>query len=157
MGPETPLRIAGPTDQTAVTGLVASFRDFLKSDGPNNAGLEITIARLLADRMTEFLLIDEPPVGFIQLRFRLSVWTGAEDAWLEDAFVEETSRGKGHGRNLVSAAINRARSRGCQRIQLDVNQDNGPAIKLYESLGFAPVHNQEKFGDSPDYMFTLNL
>jgi len=157
MGPETPLRIAGPTDLAAVTGLVAGFRDFLKSDGPNKAELEITIAQLLADRMTEFLLIDEPPVGFIQLRFRLSVWTGTEDAWLEDAFVQEAARGEGHGRTLVAAAINRARSRGCQRIQLDVNQDNGPAIKLYESLGFAPVHNQGKFGDSPDYMFTLTL
>ena len=152
MGPETPLRIAGPTDLAAVTGLVGGFRDFLGSTGPSNAELEVTISQLLAERTTEFLLVGEPPVGFIQLRFRLSVWTGTEDA-----YVDEASRGEGHGRTLVEAAISRARSRGCKRIQLDVNRDNGPALKLYESLGFAPIHNPAKFGDSPDYLFTLNL
>lgn len=157
MGPETPLRIAGRSDLAALTGLVGGFRDFLGSTGPNNAELEVTIAELLEERTTEFLLIGEPPVGFIQLRFRLSVWTGTEDAWLEDAYVDEASRGEGHGRTLVEAAISRARSRGCKRIQLDVNRDNGPAVKLYESLGFAPVHNPAKFGDSPDFLFTLNL
>ena len=157
MGPETPLRIAGPTDLAAVTALVGGFRDFLGSTGPSNAELEVTIAQLLAERTTEFLLVGEPPVGFVQLRFRLSVWTGTEDAWLEDAYVDEAARGEGHGRTLVEAAISRARSRGCKRIQLDVNTDNAPAIKLYESLGFAPIHNPAKFGDSPDYLFTLSL
>jgi len=157
VGPETPLRIAGPTDLTVVTRLIGGFRDFLGSDGPNNAELEITVARLLGERSTEFLLIGDPEVGFAQVRFRLSVWTGSEDAWLEDVFVEETARGEGHGRTLVAAAIQRARSRGCGRIQLDANRDNGPAVKLYESLGFRPVHNEAKFGDSPDFFFTLNL
>jgi ribosomal protein S18 acetylase RimI-like enzyme len=157
MGPETPLRIAGPTDLTAVTRLVGGFRDFLGSSGPNNAELEVTVAQLLGERSTEFLLIGEPPVGFIQLRFRLSVWTGTEDAWLEDVYVDEASRGEGHGRTLVKAAIERARSRGCSRIQLDANRDNEAAVGLYESLGFAPVHNRAKWGDAPDYFFTLPL
>lgn len=157
MGPETPLRIAGPTDLAAVTALVGGFRDFLGSSGPNNAELEVTVAQLLGERSTEFLLIGDPETGFGQLRFRLSVWTGTEDAWLEDVFVKEDSRGEGHGRTLVKAAIERARSRGCGRIQLDANRDNEVAIKLYESLGFAPIHNQAKFGDAPDYMFTLPL
>lgn len=157
MGPETPLRIAGPTDLGTVTALVAGFRDFLGSAGPDNAEFEVTIAQLLDDRATEFLLIGEPAAGFVQLRFRLSIWTGTEDAWLEDAYVEEAVRGEGHGRTLVAAAIQRARSRGCRRIQLDVNTDNEPALKLYESFGFAPVHNPAKFGEAPDYLFTLNL
>lgn len=157
MGPETPLRIAGPTDLAVVTGLIGGFRDFLGSAGPNNAELEITVAQLLDDRSTEFLLIGDPEVGFAQVRFRLSVWTGSEDAWLEDVFVEEAARGEGHGRTLVAAAIQRARSRGCGRIQLDANRDNEPAVKLYESLGFRPVHNEAKFGDSPDIFYTLRL
>lgn len=156
MGPETPLRIAGPTDLATLTGLVGDFRDFLGSQGPNNAELEITVAELLDQRSTEFLLIGAPETGFAQLRFRLSVWTGTEDAWLEDVFVKEAARGQGQGRTLVTAAISRARSRGCQRIQLDANRDNEAAVKLYESLGFAPIHNP-RWGDSPDYFFTLPL
>ncbi|MGK2956663.1 MAG: GNAT family N-acetyltransferase [Solirubrobacterales bacterium] len=157
MGPETPLRIAGPSDLPAVTRLVGGFRDFLGSTGPDNAELEVTISQLLGDRSTEFLLIGDPETGFAQIRFRLSVWTGSEDAWLEDVFVLEEARGEGRGRTLVTAAIERARARGCRRIQLDANRDNEAAVKLYESLGFAPVHNEAKWGKAPDHFFTLNL
>lgn len=157
MGPETPLRIAGPTDLATVTRLVGGFRDFLKMEGPSNAELEISVSQLLGDRQTEYLLIGDPEVGFAQLRFRLSVWTGTEDAWLEDVFVDEAARGNGYGRTLVAAAIQRARTRGCGRIQLDANRDNHPAVKLYESLGFEPTHNKAKWGDTPDLFFNLNL
>ena len=92
-----------------------------------------------------------------QTRFRLSVWTGAEDAWLEDLFVEESARGKGYGRALVEAAVERARSRGCDRIQLDVNQANVNALKLYESCGFKPVHNPAKWGEAPDFFYTREI
>lgn len=154
MGPDTPLRIAGPTDVGTVTRLVAGFRDFLGDGSPTNAEIETTATVLLRDRSTEFLLIGDPEVGFAQTRFRLSVWTGREDAWLEDLFVEERARGGGQGRMLVEAAVERARSRGCDRIQLDVNRANEPAVALYESCGFRPVHNPQKWGDAPDFFYT---
>lgn len=157
MGPETPLRIAGPSDVAAVVRLVSGFRDFLGSTRPNNAELEMTASELISDRSTEFLLIGDPETGYAQIRFRLSVWTGTEDAFLEDVFVEETARGGGYGRTLVSASIERARARGCHRIQLDANQDNTEAVTLYESLGFRPVHNEAKWGDTPDLFYNLEL
>jgi GNAT superfamily N-acetyltransferase len=157
MGPETPLRVAAPTDGPAVTRLVAGFRDFLGGTSPDNAGIEAAVSRLLDDRMTEFLLIGSPEAGFAQSRFRLSVWTGTEDAWLEDLFVEPSARGRGYGRSLVEATIARARARGCDRIQLDCNRDNEAGIRLYESLGFRPVHNPAKWGESPDLFFTLPI
>lgn len=157
MGPETPLRIAGPTDVAPVTGLIAGFRDFLEDDSPTNAEIEATVSVLLRDRSTEFLLIGDPEVGFAQTRFRLSVWTGSEDAWLEDLFVDESARGKGYGRMLVEAAVERARSRGCERIQLDVNEANAAAVALYESCGFRPIHNPDKWGEARDYFFTREI
>lgn len=157
MGPETPLRIAGPADVAPVTRLVAGFRDFLGDESPTNAAIEATATLLLRDRSTEFLLIGDPEVGFSQIRFRLSVWTGAEDAWLEDLFVDESARGEGHGRTLVEASIERARARGCDRIQLDVNQANEGALALYESCGFRPIHNPKKWGQSPDYFYTREI
>jgi len=140
-----------------LTSLIGGFRDFLGGSGPSNAEIEVTVGILLRDRSTEFLLVGDPEVGFAQTRFRLSVWNGREDAWLEDLFVDESARGKGYGRLLVEAAIERARSRGCARIQLDVNTANEPALKLYESFGFRAVHNPAKWGDSPDYFFTLEI
>ena len=157
MGPETPLRLAAPTDLATVTRLIAAFRDFLGSDYPDNAAIEATVATLIDDRSTEYLLIGDPETGFAQSRFRLSVWTGTEDAWLEDLFVEPGARGSGLGRTLVEAAVERARARGCGRIQLDCNRDNEAAVRLYGSLGFTPIHNRQKWGDSPDLFFTLPL
>ena len=157
MGPETPLRIAGPADLAPVTRLIAGFRDFLADGSPTNAEIEATVSTLLRDRSTEFLLIGDPEVGFAQTRFRLSVWTGSEDAWLEDLFVDESARGKGYGRMLVEAAVERARSRGCERIQLDVNEANAAAVALYESCGFRPIHNPDKWGEARDYFFTREI
>jgi len=76
-------------------------------------------------------------VGFAQARYRLSVWTGADDCWLEDLFVSEAARGGGHGRALVEAVVKSARERGCRRVELDVNEQNTGAIRFYESLGFS--------------------
>ena len=64
------------------------------------------------------------------------MWTGVEDAWLEDLFVEPGARGGGLGRALAEACVERARQRGCARIQLDSNERNRAAAALYASLGF---------------------
>jgi ribosomal protein S18 acetylase RimI-like enzyme len=52
--------------------------------------------------------------------------------------VRDEQRGTGLGRALTEFAIERARARGCGRIQLDANSGNEPARRLYESLGFSP-------------------
>jgi ribosomal protein S18 acetylase RimI-like enzyme len=40
------------------------------------------------------------------------------------------------GRELVEAAFERARERGCARMLLDTNESNEAALRLYESMGF---------------------
>lgn len=157
MGPETAVRIAGPADVVVLARLIVGFRDFLGSTDPGATEIEATVSVLIKDPATEFILVGEPESGFGQIRFRLSLWTGAEDAWIEDVFVDESARGRGYGRLLLEAIISRARARGCARVQLDANRKNEAAIKLYESLGFATSHNYVKWGDSPDLFYTLNL
>ncbi len=157
VGPEVPLRIAGRADLATVTALIGDFRDFLEGDSPSNAQIESVVGELIADPGTEYLLIGDPERGFAQIRYRLSVWEPGEDAWLEDIFVSEDARGKGYGRMLVNAAIERARSRGCGRIQLETNRGNEAAVKLYESVGFAASHLPDFWGDTPDICFTRTL
>jgi ribosomal protein S18 acetylase RimI-like enzyme len=140
-----------------VSALIADFRDSLESDSPSNAAIEAVVSELIGDRGTEYLLIGEPEAGFVQLRYRLSVWNQGEDAWLEDAFVREQYRGRGYGRRLIQAAIERASSRGCGRIQLEANQNNTIAVKLYESLGFESSHLPDFWGPEPDVCFTRAL
>jgi GNAT superfamily N-acetyltransferase len=50
--------------------------------------------------------------------------------------VTESSQGAGVGRRLLEAAIAEARAAGARRLYLETNRKLGPAIRLYESMGF---------------------
>jgi ribosomal protein S18 acetylase RimI-like enzyme len=130
---------ARSADLDDIVRLIAEFRDWWGKDDPSDETIREVARRLLDDPQTEFLLAHDDAgraLGVCQLRYRLSVWTGAEDCWLEDLFVTEDARGGGHGRELVEAAFESARARGCRRIELDVNEQNEAALRFYESLGF---------------------
>jgi ribosomal protein S18 acetylase RimI-like enzyme len=130
------VRLATGNDAGDVARLIAAFRDWQGRAEPSDASIEASVRRLLADPNTEYFLGGQPPAGVLQLRFRHSVWTGTEDAHLEDLFVDETARGSGLGRALVEAALEHARERGCARIELDANEANETALRLYRSVGF---------------------
>jgi ribosomal protein S18 acetylase RimI-like enzyme len=55
--------------------------------------------------------------------------------------VAPPARGAGLGRALVQAAVERARTRGCRRIELDVNETNDAALALYGAFGFSTTAN----------------
>jgi len=132
-------RRADPSDLDSVVGLIAEFRDWWGKTEPSLEVIRGMAGRLLDDPQTEFLLAFDDAgeaVGIAQVRYRPSLWTGADDSWLEDLFVTEAARGGGHGRELVEAAFESARARGCRRIELDVNEQNEEALRFYESLGF---------------------
>jgi ribosomal protein S18 acetylase RimI-like enzyme len=131
--------LAGEDDAGSVTALLAGFRDHMGRDEPADEQIRATVEVLLRDPATEYLLAapdgDERPAGICQLRYRLAVWTGADDCWLEDLFVESEARRSGLGRALVTAAFERARARGCRRMELDVDEDNTTALAFYATLG----------------------
>ncbi len=129
------IRLALADDAETVSALLIAFRDWWGSASPSDETFHTTVEKLIADPNTEFLLAGED--GVAQLRYRLSAWTGTEDCWLEDLYVRDSARGTGLGRALTEACIERARERGCRRIELDVNETNTTAIALYTSSGFS--------------------
>jgi GNAT superfamily N-acetyltransferase len=137
------VRLATEEDAADVARLMIGFRDWWGREQPSDEQFEAGVRRLLADPHTEFLIGGQPAAGVCQLRYRYGLWHDGEDCWLEDLFVEDTARGSGLGRALVEAAVERARERGCARIELDVNEANSAALRLYESLGF------ENWSDPP--------
>lgn len=55
-------------------------------------------------------------------------------------------RGKGLGKRLLTELLEQVRSMGHDRITLSVQKENHRACKLYRSLGFRPIHeNDEEF------------
>ena len=53
--------------------------------------------------------------------------------------VSEAAQGRGVGRRLVAAAVERAREMGAPRVYLETNSVLGPALKLYADAGFVRV------------------
>lgn len=121
-----------------VARLIAQFGEWWGQNVVPEDEVRASVERIMAGDDGEYLLgaVNDEPVGVCQLRFRWSVWKSAEDCWLEDLFVREEARRSGLGRALVEAAVDRARERGCKRIELDVNEDNSAARALYEACGF---------------------
>lgn len=120
--------------------MLAEFRDWWGYSAPTDAEMGAAVERLIDCPDTDYLLgapaAAAAAAGVCQVRYRPSVWTGSDDAWLEDLYVREAARGGGLGRSLAELAIAQARDRGCLRIQLDVNTGNAPAHALYKRLGF---------------------
>jgi GNAT superfamily N-acetyltransferase len=131
--------LAAGDELATVAGLLGEFRDWFGHTEPSDAEMLASIERIVADGDGGYLLAaaHEQPAGVLQLRYRWSVWKSAPDAWIEDVFVRERTRGQGLGRALIERAIEHARDRGCKRIELDVDEDNAPARALYRELGFA--------------------
>jgi GNAT superfamily N-acetyltransferase len=132
---------ASPDEAETVAELLIEFRDHLGHATPSDESFLVSVRRLIDRPDTEFWLAaaesDPTPAAICQLRFRHSVWTGAEDCWLEDLFVRDSARGQGLGRALVERALERAAERNCRRVELDTDEDNHAAIALYESVGFS--------------------
>jgi ribosomal protein S18 acetylase RimI-like enzyme len=132
--------VATPGEAETAAGLLVAFRNHLGVDWPSDNAFLAGVERLIEDPGTEFLLCaaddDSPPAGVAQLRFRYGIWWAATDCLLEDLFVAAEARGHGVGRALVELAVERARLRGCRRIELDVNDANDAALALYRSFGF---------------------
>ena len=136
---EVAVRVAAHADLGALVRFAALFRDHSQRTRPSAEEFRSGIARLLDDPGTEFLLaLDESgaPLGFAQLRFRFSAWLAGNAAEVEDLYVLREARRHGVGRRLMELAIDRARGRSCQMIGLNTNERNGPALALYEGLGF---------------------
>jgi ribosomal-protein-alanine N-acetyltransferase len=59
--------------------------------------------------------------------------------------VDPAQRGRGIGRALLSHHLSRLAASGINQVFLEVDEGNGPALKLYKRLGF------QKVGQRPGY------
>jgi GNAT superfamily N-acetyltransferase len=133
--------VAEPHEAETVARLLTEFRDWYGRDWPSDNAFLAGVERLIERTDTEYLLAtpddDSPPVGVCQLRYRWGIWLASEDCWLEDLYVRDDARRTGVGSALVELAIERARERGCRRMELDVADENTAGKALYERHGFS--------------------
>jgi len=93
--------------------------------------------RLLAERDTlaDGLFLDGAgePCGFVLSR------RVVDEAEILTVAIAPESRGRGFSRPLLLHHLGELGRRGVRRVHLEVEEGNGPALRLYRALGFTEV------------------
>jgi ribosomal protein S18 acetylase RimI-like enzyme len=95
--------------------------------------------RQLADLPTFVAAVAGQDVGMVRAVPGLGGEGGHGGATLASLWVAPSARGQGVGEALVEAVITWARATGFQTLELEVIDDNAPAIALYARKGFSPT------------------
>lgn len=140
----TSVRNATPADAGAVARLLYDFNVEFDDPTPPVATLSGRVAGLIAEGETVVLLAGSGPDGLAVLRFRPSIWSEGLECYLAELYVVPDRRGQGLGRALMAAALETARARGADFMDIGVDEPDLPARTLYESLGFT---NRNDHGD----------
>lgn len=85
--------------------------------------------------------LDDRIVGMLQLTFiPYLTHTGSWRCLVEGVRIHADYRGKGLGQSLFEWAIELARKRNCEIVQLTSDKQRPDAIRFYEALGFKASH-----------------
>jgi ribosomal-protein-alanine N-acetyltransferase len=76
-------------------------------------------------------------------------WTILDQSELGNVAVHPDERGRGIGRLLVRAALERACGRGADECYLEVRESNWTAQTLYASCGFEAIGRRRRYYTSP--------
>jgi ribosomal protein S18 acetylase RimI-like enzyme len=144
--PDHAVRHAGPADAEAVGRMLHDFNTEYDEQTPGPQKIAERVRQLLANGDTTILLVGDGPDGLAVLRFRLAITTPGLECYLAELYVVPDKRGQGLGRALMNVAIEEARSRGADYMDLGTSEDDVAARALYESLGFI---NREGGPDGP--------
>jgi ribosomal protein S18 acetylase RimI-like enzyme len=136
-GPDVPrVRCAEVSDAQSVAELLYHFNREFDEPAPPVAVLAERIVKLLESGDNIVLLAGDVADGLAVLRFRPAIWSSGLECYLAELYVVPARRGQGLGRALMEAALQEARDRGSDTMDIGVDEPDLAARNLYESLGF---------------------
>jgi ribosomal-protein-alanine N-acetyltransferase len=96
---------------------------------------------MLSERNTlvQRLRLGRKIIGFAVSRI------GADEAEILSIAIDPDHRGRGLSQNLLMTHLAHLAGRGVRTIFLEVEENNQPARKLYERVGFAVVGRRERY------------
>jgi GNAT superfamily N-acetyltransferase len=97
-----------------------------------------TWEHLLKDARSYFLVaaIKGAPVGFIHFTIRQTILHRSPSALIDELVVAKEYQGKGVGKQLVLAAIEKCKQLGCCEVEVSTERTNVKARKFYKKCGF---------------------
>jgi GNAT superfamily N-acetyltransferase len=129
------IRRATADDAAAAAELLDRFNREYDEPSPGPDALAARLRELLAAGDSAVLLAGAAD-GVAVLRFRPSLWTAGLECYLAELYVVPALRGQGRGRALMEAALELARKRGADWMELNTDEGDVAARALYERLGF---------------------
>jgi GNAT superfamily N-acetyltransferase len=154
-GGDDAVRVATAADAEVIGRLLHDFNSEFGDPTPGPAVLAARIELLMRGGETAVLLAGARPDGLAVLRFRPAIFSDALECYLAELYVVPPMRGRGRGRALMETAIDFARGRGADCMDLGTGEQDLAARALYESLGFS---NREGKPDGPvNYFYEREL
>lgn len=94
---------------------------------------------MLAGETTFSILAGEPAVAVALVTLRPNVWYSGPVALLDELYVVPHLRGHGIGSTILDQLMVTARTRGAELIEINVDEGDVDAQRLYERHGFSPT------------------
>jgi ribosomal protein S18 acetylase RimI-like enzyme len=136
-----------PVHRQAISDLITIYiHDEMGGGNPLSATEAIQLVESLEKHPKSVVILAETDgifSGLLVAFENFSTFTVRPMINIHDLIVRKEYRGQGIGRKLMNAVIREAGQRQCNRITLEVRNDNDTAQKLYRSLGFEevePIH-----------------
>ena len=133
------IRKARESDLPAIGELVAELIDTMD----NTEGIDIGIAlktckHLVTDASSHFLVaeIARTSVGFINFTIRQTILHRSPSGLIDELVVAKEYQGKGVGKQLVLAAIEKCKQLGCCEVEVSTEKTNIKARRFYSKCGF---------------------
>jgi ribosomal-protein-alanine N-acetyltransferase len=111
----------------------------------NRGWSENEFDQLLAERntLTHRLRAGSETIGFIISRL------AADEAEILSVAIDDAWRGRGLSRNLLQIHLGHLAGRAIRTVFLEVEENNLPAVKLYQRYGFQVVGRREQYYREP--------
>lgn len=135
------IRFAVEKDIPFILRLVHSLAEHARLRHEVSATEFLLAENIFKHRYAEAIIAEtaSAPVGYALFFHTFSSFLGKPGLYMEDLVIEESCRGKGCGKQMLSFLARLAVDRGCGRLEWSVLDWDKRAIHFYRSIGAAPM------------------
>ena len=138
---DTTIRLATVEDAPQLLPLIRSLVALSSENLPSEESMLKIIRQQIESDYHEYIVAESDGhiFGCLLMCYYLSTWEGAPYAFFKDFIVEEEWRNQGVGSTILAYARNRARLKGCARIDLIIHSRLDEAKKFFQRWGFRRI------------------
>ena len=132
------IRLATEKDVPQILPLIRSLIELYGDPLPEQEAMAEIVAQQIASEGHEYVVAEagDHVFGCLLVCYYFSTWAAAPYAMLQDFIVEPDWRNQGVGSTMFAYARDRARIRGCARIDLVIGEQLTQAKRFFQRWGF---------------------